>query len=196
VFSDPSTERQDASNIFAEYLRIFPLKPHLGEPRFLRPALIVVREGVFPSPPERLIGAVVQRATPVRKGWLMNISTTARQYDLAPALKDYAEDKVQNLKRYFDHIVTAHLVFSLEKYRHKVEISLHVNGKDFVSEEESDDMYVSVDRSIEKLERQLRRHKDKIKRRKAQQSVSDLATQDAGETAEDEDYEEEEAPEQ
>ena len=80
------------------------------------------------------------------------------------------------MKRYFDHIVNAHLVFSLEKYRHKVEITLHVNGKDFVSEEESDDMYVSVDRSIEKLERQLRRHKDKIKRRKDQQSMSDLIT--------------------
>jgi len=107
----------------------------------------------------------------------MNISTTARQYDLAPALKDYAEGKVQHLKRYFDHIVNANLVFSLEKYRHKVEITLHVNGKDFVSVDESDDMYVSVDRSIEKLERQLKRHKDKIKRRKSQQSVSDVTTQ-------------------
>ena len=114
----------------------------------------------------------------------MNISTTARQYDLAPALKDYAEGKVQHLKRYFDHIVNAHVVFSLEKYRHKVEITLHVNGKDFVSEEESDDMYVSVDRSIDKLERQLKRHKDKIKRRKSQQSVSDLTTQSIDEPEE------------
>lgn len=125
----------------------------------------------------------------------MNISTTARQYDLAPALKDYAEGKVQHLKRYFNHIVNANLVFSLEKYRHKVEITLHVNGRDFVSEEESDDMYVSVDRSIEKLERQLRRHKDKIKRRKSQQSVSDLTVDDLEESedelGEEEEYEEE-----
>jgi putative sigma-54 modulation protein len=122
----------------------------------------------------------------------MNISTTARQYDLAPALKDYAEGKVQHLKRYFDHIVNAHLVFSLEKYRHKVEITLHVNGKDFVSEDESDDMYLSVDRSIDKLERQLKRHKDKIKRRKSQQSVSDLSTQTVEEPEEEEQEEEEE----
>jgi putative sigma-54 modulation protein len=122
----------------------------------------------------------------------MNVSTTARQYDLAPALKDYAEGKVQHLKRYFDHIVNAHVVFSLEKYRHKVEITLHVNGKDFVSEEESDDMYVSVDRSVDKLERQLKRHKDKIKRRKSQQSVSDLTTQSMDEPEEDQEEEEEE----
>ncbi len=105
----------------------------------------------------------------------MNISTTARHYDLAPALKDYTEEKVQHLKRYFDHIVNAHVVFSLEKYRHKVEITLHVNGRDFASEEESEDMYVSVDRSIEKLESQLKRHKDKSQRRQSQQSVADIA---------------------
>lgn len=103
----------------------------------------------------------------------MNISTTARHYDLAPALKDYAEGKVQNLKRYFDHIVNANLIFSLEKYRHKVEITLHVNGRDFISIEESDDMYTAVDRSVDKLERQLRRHKGKIKRRKNNQGLGD-----------------------
>jgi len=117
----------------------------------------------------------------------MNISSTARHYDLAPALKDYAEEKVLNLKKYFDHIVTANLIFSLEKYRHKVEITLHVNGKDFVSTEESDDMYTSVDRSVDKLERQLRRHKEKIRRRKSQQSLAEIAAE-----AEDQPGEEEE----
>jgi putative sigma-54 modulation protein len=104
----------------------------------------------------------------------MNISTTSRHYDLAPALKDYAEGKVQNLKRYFDQIVNANLIFSLEKYRHRVEITLHVNGKDFVSVEESDDMYAAVDKSVDKLETQLRRHKDKIKRRKNQTRATRL----------------------
>jgi len=107
----------------------------------------------------------------------MNISTTARHYDLAPALKDYAEGKVHHLKRYFDHIVNAHVVFSLEKYRHKVEISLHVNGKDFVSVEESDDMYASVDGAVDKLETQLRRFKEKIKQRKTNQSLSEASVE-------------------
>lgn len=104
----------------------------------------------------------------------MNISTTARHYDLAPALKDYAEGKVTHLKRYFDHIVNANLIFSLEKYRHKVEITLHVNGRDFVSVEESDDMYAAVDRSVDKLERQLRRHKDKLRRHKSATGLGDV----------------------
>jgi putative sigma-54 modulation protein len=119
----------------------------------------------------------------------MNISTTSRHYELAPALKDYAEKKVMNLDRYFDHIVNAQLVFSLEKYRHRVEISLHVNGRDFVSTEETDDMYASVDKSIEKLERQLRRHKDKLKRRKTQQRVSELMSESEEEEKEEEEEE-------
>lgn len=107
----------------------------------------------------------------------MNISTTARHYELPPALKDYAEQKVENLKRYFDHIVNARIVFSLEKYRHRVEITIHVNGKDLVSFDESDDMYTSVDRSTEKLERQLRKYKDKIQRRKSQQGLSEVSAE-------------------
>ncbi|MDH3197270.1 MAG: ribosome-associated translation inhibitor RaiA [Candidatus Krumholzibacteria bacterium] len=119
----------------------------------------------------------------------MNITTTARHYDLTPALKDYAEGKVQNLKRYFDHIVNANLIFSLEKYRHRFEVTLHVNGRDFVGVEESDDMYLSVDRSVDKLEAQLRKHKGRLKKRKANKSLSEAAAQAqerAGEEAPDE----------
>lgn len=111
----------------------------------------------------------------------MNISTTARHYELAPSLKDYAESKVHNLKKYFDHIVNAHLIFSLEKYRHRVEITLHVNGRDFVSVEESDDMYASVDRSVDKLERQLRKHKTKVQNRKAHQGLGEVSAERADE---------------
>ncbi len=97
----------------------------------------------------------------------MNIVTTSRHYELTPALKDYAESKVENLTTFFDNIVSAHIVFTLEKYRHFVEITLHVNGKDFVGHDESDDMYTSVDRVVEKLERQILKHKGKRFRKKA-----------------------------
>lgn len=91
----------------------------------------------------------------------MTITTTARHYQLTPALKEYAESKVLQLKKYFDNIVTAHIIFELEKYRHAVEVSIHVNGKDFNGREVSEDMYASVDRVVEKLERQIRRYKGK-----------------------------------
>jgi len=91
----------------------------------------------------------------------MTIETTARHYQLTPALKDYAETKVQQLTKYFDNIVNAHIIFALEKYRHCVEVTIHVNGKDFNSREETEDMYVSVDRVVEKLERQIQKFKGK-----------------------------------
>mgnify|MGYP003578715763 CR=1 FL=1 len=109
------------------------------------------------------------------KGVVMNITTTARHYDLPPSLKDYSEGKVLNLKKYFDHIVTAHIIFSLEKYRQRVEITLHVNGKDFISLQESEDMYLSVDRAIGKLEEQLKRYGGRLKRRKKAQGLGEVS---------------------
>lgn len=95
----------------------------------------------------------------------MRIETTSRHYELTPALKDYAETKVENLTTYFENIVSAHIVFGLEKYRHFFEVTLHVNGRDIVGHEVSDDMYTSVDRVMEKLERQLLKHKGKLKKK-------------------------------
>lgn len=91
----------------------------------------------------------------------MKITTTARHYQLTPALKDYAESKVEQLTKYFDNIENAHIIFELEKYRHAVEVSIHVNGKDFNGREVSEDMFASVDKVVEKLERQIRKYKGK-----------------------------------
>ncbi|HEX5133112.1 MAG TPA: ribosome-associated translation inhibitor RaiA [Candidatus Krumholzibacteria bacterium] len=111
----------------------------------------------------------------------MNITTTARHYDLAPALKDYAEDKVRNLKKYFDHIVNVHIIFSLEKYRQQVEVTLHVNGKDMIGRAESEDMYLSVERAVDKLEEQLKRHHGKLKDRKHVRGLGEVSGELSGE---------------
>ena len=102
----------------------------------------------------------------------MKINTTSRHYELTPALKDYAESKIENLTTYFDHIVSAHIIFSVEKYRHAVEVTLHVNGKDIVGHDISEDMYTSVDRVVEKLERQLIKRKGKLYGNKGRHRVT------------------------
>ena len=96
----------------------------------------------------------------------MKITTTSRHYEMTPALREYAEAKIQNFTTYFDHIVSAHIIFSLEKYRHCVEVTIHVNGRDIVGHEVSEDMYTSVDRVADKLERQLLKHKGKLQNKK------------------------------
>lgn len=96
----------------------------------------------------------------------MKISTTSRHYDLPPALREYAESKVENLTTFYENIVSGHIIFSLEKYRHACEVTLHINGRDLVAEDVSEDMYTSVDRVVEKLERQILKHKGKLDKRK------------------------------
>jgi putative sigma-54 modulation protein len=96
----------------------------------------------------------------------MKITTTARHYELSPALKDYAESKISNLTTFYDNIVNAHIIFSLEKYRHLVEVTLHINGRDIVAHDVSEDMYASVDNVAEKLERQILKHKGKLHTKK------------------------------
>lgn len=105
----------------------------------------------------------------------MKITTTSRHYELTPALKEYAESKIRNLKTFFDHIQSAHIIFELEKYRHLVEVTLHINGKDIVARDASEDMYASVDRVAEKLERQLIKHKGKRHDKKKVKSTAELA---------------------
>jgi putative sigma-54 modulation protein len=114
----------------------------------------------------------------------MKITTTSRHYELTPALKKYAESKVENLKTYFENIVSAHIIFSLEKYRHCVEVTLHVNGRDLAAREISEDMYVSVDRVAEKLERQIVKYKGKRfskKPRKRPQTEVELPEEESDE---------------
>ena len=117
----------------------------------------------------------------------MKITTTSRHYELTPALKQYAESKIENLKTYFDNIASAHIIFSLEKYRHSVEVTLHVNGRDLVGREISEDMFVSVDRVAEKLERQIVKYKGKRsnkKPRKRPQTEVDVPPEESDEHVE------------
>ena len=123
----------------------------------------------------------------------MKISTTSRHYDLPPALKDYAESKVEHLETFFDPISSAHIIFAVEKYRHAFEVTLHVNGRDMVAQDTSEDMYASVDRVVEKLERQLLKHKGKLMKR-GHQKLADLEVELPEESAEEEDGEAELIP--
>ncbi len=92
----------------------------------------------------------------------MQVQFTARHMELTEALKEHTKSKLEKIKRYMDLIVEAHVILDVEKYRHKAEITL--KGKRFTVSgiEVSGDMYQSIDRVFEKLEKQLRRKKDRL----------------------------------
>lgn len=92
----------------------------------------------------------------------MEIITTARHFDLTPAIREHGEKRLQKLTRYSDRITKTNVVLIREKHRQIAEITLHVNGSDLVSREESNDLFLSIDRAVENLERQIKRHKERL----------------------------------
>ena len=94
----------------------------------------------------------------------MHVSVTFRQMEATPALKDHATDKVMRISKFINTPTEAHVVLSLEKYMHKADITLNSNGLMIRGAEKSEDMYSSIDKAIGKIERQLKRYREKLKR--------------------------------
>ena len=101
----------------------------------------------------------------------MEITTRSRNFDASPAIKSYVEEKLSKLEKYSRKIIEAHVVFSLERYRHIAEVVLRVNGGDITGRAESSDMYSSIDTVVDKLERMLRKRKDKVTSRRQRTSL-------------------------
>ncbi len=94
----------------------------------------------------------------------MELRITARHFDLTPELKAYAESTITALSRYFERIVDAHLVLEVEKHRKRAELTTNVYGQKLVSHAETDDLYVSIDEVVDKMQRQLKRYNARFKR--------------------------------
>ncbi len=92
----------------------------------------------------------------------MRMTTTARHFEASDELVEHSRKKMRKLKRYFNDIINVDLVMSVEKIRHIAEVTVHVNGHDFVAKEESDNMYKSVDKTAKDLERQIKKFKRKM----------------------------------
>lgn len=92
----------------------------------------------------------------------MQFSVTARNVEITPALRAYAEEKLNRLTRYLENIVTLHVVLSVNKHRQTAEVTLRVRDLTIRAEEEGDDLYSSIDLVAEKLERQILRYKERI----------------------------------
>ena len=103
----------------------------------------------------------------------MQVSVTFRQMDPTPALKEHAADRVQKIAKYVANLESsdASVVLSIEKYMHKADITINSRGLMIRGSEKSDDMYASIDRAIDKIERQLKRYREKVKRHKPRQGA-------------------------
>ncbi len=92
----------------------------------------------------------------------MQISMTFRHLEPTDAMKELVEEKVARVKKYIQGPIEASVVLSVERYLHACDVTISASGDTYKGREESDDMYTSIDRVMDKIERQI----DKTKGRK------------------------------
>lgn len=92
----------------------------------------------------------------------MQITITARHFELTKAIRDYVETSCLKLKKYFDHIITVHAVLALENSRNICELSLHAAHFSLQSTSEEMDMYLTIDTAVDKMEAQIKKLKDRV----------------------------------
>ena len=94
----------------------------------------------------------------------MDVTVTFRHTDPIESLKNYAEEKISKIKKYIDVPLEAHIVLSVEKFRHIADVTLSLNGTPIKAVEETDDMYSAIDQVMDKVENQVKKHIGKIRR--------------------------------
>ena len=92
----------------------------------------------------------------------MQLTVTGHHIEITPALRSYVTSKMERLGRHFDRVTNLHVVLSVEKLSQKAEATLHASGgADLFANAEHEDMYAAIDAMVEKLERQITKHKEK-----------------------------------
>lgn len=91
----------------------------------------------------------------------MQINLTGHHVDITPALREYVDSKIQRLERHSDQVTDTHVVLSVEKLRHKAEATLQLSGATVHADATDEDMYAAIDALADKLDRQIKRHKEK-----------------------------------
>jgi len=93
----------------------------------------------------------------------MRIEITARSLDLTDSMRTHIEKRLLKLKRYFSSVLECHVVAQVERFIYKFEITLHGNGFDLFAEARSEDLHTAFESAADKMERQVRKHKEKVR---------------------------------
>lgn len=96
----------------------------------------------------------------------MKVIITGRKMNVSPGLKSVIEEKLQKIKYFYDHVISFHIVLEKEKLDYKAEINFRADGRKFFLQEVSGSVHEAIDNLIDKLERQIRKHKDRMKEHK------------------------------
>ncbi len=92
----------------------------------------------------------------------MQLSVTGHHVDVTTAMRNYVASKLEKVERHFDLVSDVHCILTVEKLRHKAEATVNVNGGKIYADATEDDMYAAIDGLVDKLDRQVRKYKEKL----------------------------------
>ena len=111
----------------------------------------------------------------------MQLEITGHHLEVTDSMSAYNREKADRLKRHFDQVMNIHFILEVEKQQHKAEATLHVSGNHIFANAHANDMYAAIDALTDKLDRQIVKHKEKVKdhhRQEAAQLVDVAASAD------------------
>ncbi|HEU4529897.1 MAG TPA: ribosome-associated translation inhibitor RaiA [Steroidobacteraceae bacterium] len=92
----------------------------------------------------------------------MQLNLTGHHVDITPALRGYVVKKLERVSRHFDYLIDVHCILTVEKLRQKAEATLQVRGRRIYADAVDEDMYAAIDALADKLDRSVKKHKEKV----------------------------------
>jgi putative sigma-54 modulation protein len=96
----------------------------------------------------------------------MNLHITGHHLEVTPAIREHVTSKFDKIKRHFDNVIDVKIILSVEKLKQKAEATIHISGKDVFVECDDENLYVAIDMLVDKLDRQVIKHKEKLSSRR------------------------------
>ncbi len=93
----------------------------------------------------------------------MNVHLSGHHVEITPPLRQYVERKLGRMLRRFDGLIDVQCTLTVEKMRHKADARVHVSGSTFHAEVVDEDMYAAIDALADKLDRRVRKHKERLR---------------------------------
>ncbi|MGI9221354.1 MAG: ribosome hibernation-promoting factor, HPF/YfiA family [Woeseiaceae bacterium] len=92
----------------------------------------------------------------------MHLNVQGHHVEITDSLRGYVETKIRKVARHFDIVSDVNCILTVEKLQHKAEATVHVNGGTIYADAIEEDMYAAIDGLIDKLDRRVRKHKEKL----------------------------------
>ncbi len=96
----------------------------------------------------------------------MQINVSGHHVDVTDSMRNYVDSKFERLGRHFDHVIDVQVILSVDRQHQRAESTIHVNGANIFADSSHEDMYAAIDTLVDKLDRQVIKHKEKLQSRR------------------------------